>query len=1392
MSRLALAAIAVAALSAGAPAPASKHEVFVEAPAVLSPESRAAVRVAVYESRGLLDLEPARGAAVDVALVGRDGKETPLTSGRTEGNGTLSGSFDVPALEDGDYTMVVRTKSAAGDHAASQPVKVKREYRILLVTDKPLYQPGQTIHLRALALGEMTLREAAAREVLFEVEDAKGNKVFKRRATTNDFGVAAIDFALADEVNMGDFRVAATLGTSKAEKAVTVKRYVLPKFKVATKTDKAFYLPKEKIKGSLKVDYFFGKPVKDGIVTIKASTFDVQFREFAKVAGKTDEKGGHEFEVQLPDYFVGQPLEKGNAFVQLEVSVIDPAEHEEKSTKTLNVADSLIQLNAVPESGKLVPGVENILYVLATAPDGSAVEADVTVRAGKDEVKAVTNASGFAAVRITPKAGDLAGNSRGDAVLKVELAAKDRKGNEAKRSLEIGSEYGRDQLLLRLDKAIYTAGEAIALDLFGTFDRGMIFLDAVRKGQTILTSTCEFEKGRAQYRLPLAPEMSGTLEIHAYKIMADGEIVRDTRIAYVQPPQDLRIRVAPDQKQYAPAGEAKIRFQVTDRDGKGVQAALGVIIVDESVYALQDMQPGLEKAYFTLQQELLQPKYGIKVGASIPELIGARELEAGKQEVAKILLAPAAPAPRRWNVNTLAEKHAQFQQKLQQIYAAMQSYIAGEKGLFWEVDPATNKRRFRSDLLRALVENAKTYKLPKENLLDPWGNSVTLDQLAKLDGGFTFDHWARLMSAQNVQLIWQSLVSYALEKDAVERAGGAWRHREGAFEEFAPKDARKDYFGEPFTMERLAKEEAAFTAENLAKMTAELRRTAVFGHVRQFVTTSGGVEAVGESWRFVTGLQEKVATKPFFRNPEGDSYELAELAKAFPAFAASNLARIADVDRRAALYGAIRAKFQKAGFSEVAAFDNGWKWKPGLLEGLVKEGLLTPDQARDVAGRAIDLDAIVAADAQFGPERMLGALHGGAAQKISQAVCSRYHQRTNALPPGDVVEQLVKDGHVKEGDVVDAWGTRVKLSPVTTQRPANLGCGLLSGRFTVLAAGPDRKFDTADDVNCGNVAGAGQYQPNYAGCAFYQQAAFAHSQAGARWGGYVDLDGGLALQNAPRLGKLSFGADRNRESASRSLLRASSAPAAKPMAEKAKSAVAGEPNETEDDEGGGAPLRVREYFPETLLWRPALITNADGTADLAVTMADSITTWRLTASANARGGLLGSTTHGIVCFQDFFVDIDFPVALTQNDTVSVPIAVYNYLKEDQTVSLQVSSEDWFELLDEPRKEVRMKADQVRGASYRIRVKKIGRHTLTVEARGSRGTGDAIKREVEVLPDGKMFETVINDRLSKRITKTIEVPLKSIDGSYKILAKVYPGVFSQLLEGVEGMLGMPHG
>src|SRR5262249_8871799 len=255
----------------------------------------------------------------------------------------------------------------------------KAEHRALLVTDKPLYQPGQVIHIRALSLGAFDLKPIAKSKLVFEVEDSKGNKVFKREHETSEYGVAAVDFQLASEVNTGDYRVRAILAQTQADKTVTVKQYVLPKFKGDVTADKKFYLPKEVVKPELQSDYVFGKPVARAKVKVTASTFDVAFKDFATWEGKTDEGGHAKFEIKLPDYFVGQPLAKGNALVRLEVKVTDTADHSETFTRTYPVSDQPIKVSLIPEAGRLVPGVENRVFAAAIYPDGSPARCEVKV-----------------------------------------------------------------------------------------------------------------------------------------------------------------------------------------------------------------------------------------------------------------------------------------------------------------------------------------------------------------------------------------------------------------------------------------------------------------------------------------------------------------------------------------------------------------------------------------------------------------------------------------------------------------------------------------------------------------------------------------------------------------------------------------------------------------------------------------------------------------------------------------------------------------------------------------------------------------------------------------------------------------------------------------------------
>jgi uncharacterized protein YfaS (alpha-2-macroglobulin family) len=62
----------------------------------------------------------------------------------------------------------------------------------------------------------------------------------------------------------------------------------------------------------------------------------------------------------------------------------------------------------------------------------------------------------------------------------------------------------------------------------------------------------------------------------------------------------------------------------------------------------------------------------------------------------------------------------------------------------------------------------------------------------------------------------------------------------------------------------------------------------------------------------------------------------------------------------------------------------------------------------------------------------------------------------------------------------------------------------------------------------------------------------------------------------------------------------------------------------------------------------------------------------------------------------------------------------------------------------------------------------------------------------VLPDGEERRDTWNDRLEGTVAKDVTIPKEAIAGASTILVKIYPGLFSQAVEGLDSMLRMPFG
>ena len=200
---------------------------------------------------------------------------------------------------------------------------------------------------------------------------------------------------------------------------------------------------------------------------------------------------------------------------------------------------------------------------------------------------------------------------------------------------------------------------------------------------------------------------------------------------------------------------------------------------------------------------------------------------------------------------------------------------------------------------------------------------------------------------------------------------------------------------------------------------------------------------------------------------------------------------------------------------------------------------------------------------------------------------------------------------------------------------------------------------------------------------------------------------------------------------------------------------------------------------------------------LDVPVADSITTWRITALASSQDGRLGSVRRARCASSRISSSTSTcPLSLTVGDEVAVPVGVFNYLPEAQTVRLELAAGGLVRAARTSRSQkLQIGANEIqRGLLPHRAPRQFGLQPFQVTAWGSQ-MSDAIRKEVRVYPDGKQIQlhrlrppdpgrAGQRDRSSSRA--------EAIPGTQTLTVKIYPGVLSQVVEGLDSILRMPNG
>jgi hypothetical protein len=687
--------------------------------------------------------------SVQISLSG-NGKTEKLTEGTTDASGSLDAHFVVPSWPAGSYTLHIRSQIAGQQRVEERSVNLAPAARILAQSDKPLYQPGQVLHLRTLVMRSQDGRPLQSGSVRFVVKDPRGNIIHRSERALSSFGISSVDVPLADELLLGSYTAQAELVTGKdtppappSSVSVEVSRYVLPKLRLDLSTEQSHVLPGQELRFSVSGQYVQGKPVRAGSVSISAylqREGGELSRELPTLVGKLNDQGQLSLRLAIPS-----SLDPGDHQLVLDGKLEDEAAQRAVVHKEILVTSTPLLLDLAAESGDLIPNVPNQVHVLAVRPDGTPVpDLAVSVQVGSTPVqRIVTSAIGLGSAAYTPRLD--ASGARTDSCSRDEVSVSARVTQSGlspiveTRCMKVRTEGG---LLLRTDKAIYARGEPFSLSVTAPgVESGLCFVDVVRGEQLQDTLTIPIANGQGSLTVKPHDRSSGTVSLLAYVVREDGKQLRHDRLIYVEPPSSLQILAKAElvgesaPRPLRPGDAARLRFQVVDsQTGVGVPAALGVVMIDEALLALRPLRPGLLRAYFTLGAAAKTASERRKLSPNkltLDALVERGAVSSLEQQAAQFLLSGAtAPWNASW-MNDPWEARRKDQVAInkrwsvavhrfaQQHPEQMGERVLGQRGVW----------RYRSALPEQLRQAGI---LTEAELLDAWRRPVQTDSLARV------------------------------------------------------------------------------------------------------------------------------------------------------------------------------------------------------------------------------------------------------------------------------------------------------------------------------------------------------------------------------------------------------------------------------------------------------------------------------------------------------------------------------------------------------------------------------------------------------------------------------------------------------------------------------------
>ena len=504
------------------------------------------------------------------------GKDTPIPQSSTDR--MFAGLAPIrPAPSDATRRLDAAIASHFAGHAT------RRGY---LMTDKPLYQPGETIWFRADLRATGTLVGAQPTGLTLQLISPRGAIAMQKRIRTAG-GVAQNDFALPADLDGGEYTIqlAADDGTTDTRKII-VNTYEAPRLQKTLEFVRKAYGEGDQVAAAIEVKRATGEPFAGKSLTGVVTVDDV---ELARLAIRTDAEGKATAKFALPP-----AIARGDGLLTI---LADDGGVTESIQKRIPIVMKTMQLAMFAEGGDLVEGVPGRVYFLAKNALGKPadVEGKVIDDRGQvvGELRSIHDGMGrFDLQPATDRSYHVEITRPAGIAQKFEVPAA-KSGGCALRSV---AEDSPD--VIRVAATCTTARTVV--------------VEAVLHETRLAAGAVDVAAGQPTLlELPVDPARQGAVRV---TLFSSKQEPLAERLVYHGRGQDLKVTLSADRKTYSPRDPVKLRLHASDAAGKPVKASLGVAVVDDTVLTFAD-----DKSARILAHLLLEPELGATAAEPIEE-----------------------------------------------------------------------------------------------------------------------------------------------------------------------------------------------------------------------------------------------------------------------------------------------------------------------------------------------------------------------------------------------------------------------------------------------------------------------------------------------------------------------------------------------------------------------------------------------------------------------------------------------------------------------------------------------------------------------------------------------------------------------------------------------------